>query len=242
MANNDAALAAVRQLIEDAPSGPDVEPWRDRARATLETIGRQADAEAVDGVYMVATTGIYDPADMAGSERRAARANDAARHAGVAEVLSRLESVVHSLELEAQLSGTVQVGELHPWVANHAATATTNPKAAVLGACSDVEQELRAKLGAVGDTAVSLVSTAFSTKPPSAGSSRLRFAGYVEGTDPWTNAHDGAGNYGRGCFQRIRNLVNHSSKTVDPSIAIEMLAALSLLARWIDEATLVTAP
>lgn len=242
MANNDASLAAIRQLIADAPTGSDVEPWRDRARATLETIGRPADAAAVDGVYMIARGGIFDPADMAGSQQRAARANDAARHAGVAEVVSRLESVAHSLALEAQLRGTVQIGELHPWVANHAATATTNPKAAVLGACSDVEQELRTKLGAVGDTAVSLVSSAFSTKPPSSGSPRLRFVEYTDGSDPWTNAHDGVGNYGRGCFQRIRNLVNHSSRTIDTSTAVEMLAALSLLARWIDEATLVTTP
>ena len=39
-----------------------------------------------------------------------------------------------------------------------------------------------------------------------------------------------------GCEKGIRNLVTHGGRKPDQQTALEMLAALSMLARWIDEA------
>jgi hypothetical protein len=46
-------------------------------------------------------------------------------------------------------------------------------------------------------------------------------------------------NFGRGCMMRIRNLLEHSDEPIDQQEALECLAALSLLARWIDDAVVV---
>ena len=60
------------------------------------------------------------------------------------------------------------------------------------------------------------------------------------GSDGWKSAHDGAGAFGRGCFLRIRNLYTHHDGDVEQE-DLEALAALSLLARWIDSAAVVKA-
>ena len=44
-----------------------------------------------------------------------------------------------------------------------------------------------------------------------------------------------------GCEKGIRNLVTHGGRKPDEQTALEMLAALSLLARWIDEVEVETA-
>lgn len=61
----------------------------------------------------------------------------------------------------------------------------------------------------------------------------------IVGTKAWTNAHEGAMHYGRGCMMRIRNLVEHHHDELPEQEALECLASLSLLARWIDEAVVV---
>jgi len=54
----------------------------------------------------------------------------------------------------------------------------------------------------------------------------------------------GALSFGVGCFQAIRNRVGHlpdERHTLTEQDALQRLAALSLLARWIEQATLTTA-
>lgn len=46
--------------------------------------------------------------------------------------------------------------------------------------------------------------------------------------------------FGKGCMKRIRNLYVHGHEPSDAE-ALEALAALSLLARWIDEASVISA-
>src|SRR3982751_4484410 len=42
-----------------------------------------------------------------------------------------------------------------------------------------------------------------------------------------------------GCFKTIRNIVTHSTIQPEEQLALEQLAALSVLARWIEEAMVV---
>ena len=78
------------------------------------------------------------------------------------------------------------------------------------------------------------------------GERRLRFRNieeYTAGgdtTQDWTSAHRGAAFFGQGCSQGIRNLVSHNTDDVDEQVALEHLAALSVLARWVDTATVQT--
>ena len=81
-----------------------------------------------------------------------------------------------------------------------------------------------------------MVTQAFSIKPPTLDQPRLRFQQFNPASDDWRSAHEGAMYFGRGCMMGIRNLVAHRSDELSEAVAIEQLAALSVLARWIDEA------
>jgi hypothetical protein len=100
--------------------------------------------------------------------------------------------------------------------------------------------DIRVKTMTAADlTGAALMTEAFNPAPPRKGERRLRFPEYQPDTKDWTSAHEGAMHFGRGCMQRIRNLVEHTVE-MDEDEALESLAALSLLARWIDSAIVVT--
>ena len=65
---------------------------------------------------------------------------------------------------------------------------------------------------------------------------RLRFLRIDrnERPDDWTSAHEGAMHLGMGCAQGIRNPQAHPSDDITEQEALEQLAALSVLARWVD--------
>ncbi|MYE61489.1 MAG: hypothetical protein F4235_05505 [Candidatus Dadabacteria bacterium] len=76
---------------------------------------------------------------------------------------------------------------------------------------------------------------------------RLRFPHIEELTSDgrrnksWTSAHQGAMNFGQGCALSIRNLNAHGTRELPEQEALEYLAALSVLARWVDECDVVGA-
>jgi len=162
---------------------------------------------------------------------------DAARRAGVRRAVALLAAVRTELELMQPSAPSVDVAALHPWVGGMAASlwAGGHHRQAVEEAARSVEVQLRAKLGLSGGTGAPLVTNAFSSKDPKPGEPRLRFREFVEGSEGWTNAHEGAMAFGRGCMMRIRNLYAHGQEPEEQE-ALESLAALSLLARWIDQA------
>jgi hypothetical protein len=146
--------------------------------------------------------------------------------------------------------GTERKGDSHPpapasmhaWVAEVAESlwADGHYRQAVCDAARAIEVKLRSKLCVQGKTAAKMVTEAFGARPPQPGSPRLRFMGFEPGSDDWVNAHEGALFFGRGCMMRIRNLWTHG---YEPGIdeAADALAALSLLARWIDDAQVLNA-
>lgn len=145
------------------------------------------------------------------------------------------------LELSEPEAPAVDVGELHPWVSGSAASLWdgNHRRNAVEESARTIEVQLRAKLRVDGGTGTKLVQ-AFATSPPKPGQPRLRFSGFEEGSESWNNAHQGAMAFGQGCMMRIRNLYNHAHEPTDAE-ALEALAALSLLARWVEEAHVVSA-
>jgi hypothetical protein len=59
-------------------------------------------------------------------------------------------------------------------------------------------------------------------------------------SDAYTSLHSGAMAFGQGCFKAIRNVLAHEyGKPAEPpeDEPLEYLAAFSILARWIDQAT-----
>jgi uncharacterized protein (TIGR02391 family) len=144
--------------------------------------------------------------------------------------------------LGADLSPRLTAASLHPliWKAAQAQWSTGHRHEAVLAAAKAVNSHLQAKVGRRDVSEADLVHQAFSDKAPAVGKSRLRFNAI---TDEQTreSMRQGVMSFGAGCFAAIRNPLGHlpnDEVELDEQTALERLASLSLLARWIDEADL----
>lgn len=169
------------------------------------------------------------------------------------DATDRLIGILKRLEdREAILGprGPVLAAEgLHKWVWNAAINLWDSKhfKEAVSAAASATEEQTQLKLDRTDISGADLFNQAFSTKPPEPAKPRLRFAHINERTrsgqtsQAWTSAHEGAMSFGRGCFQAIRNLLAHGTNDLSEREALECLAALSVLARWVDAAVVVDA-
>jgi uncharacterized protein (TIGR02391 family) len=169
-------------------------------------------------------------------ERDAAR-RLLARIDRIAEVSSRLGGV--------DTSPRISAAALHPliWKAAEAQWSTGHRHEAVLAAAKAVNSHLQTKIDRRDVSEVDLVRQAFSDKDPEPGKSRLRF-NHINDVQTRSSMRQGAMDFGSGCFAAIRNPVGHRPNEeieLTEQSALERLAALSLLARFIDEAEVETA-
>ena len=127
---------------------------------------------------------------------------------------------------------------LHPWVSDAAGSLWDDGhyEPAVHEAAKAVELWTQLKLDRRDLDGKDLYAQAFSTKDPKPGEPRLRFPDIDPAEQPkrWTSAHEGAMYLGMGCAQGIRNPQAHPSDDITEQEALEQLAALSVLARWVD--------
>jgi uncharacterized protein (TIGR02391 family) len=157
-------------------------------------------------------------------------------------LLARIERLA---EVESRLGGAdpsprITAASLHPliWKAASAQWSTGHRHEAVLAAAKGVNSHLQTKIGRRDVSEVDLVRQAFSDKDPEPGKARLRFT-QIPDEQTRSSMRQGAMDFGAGCFSAIRNPVGHRPNDeieLTEQSALERLAALSLLARWIDEA------
>ncbi len=133
---------------------------------------------------------------------------------------------------------------LHPWVWDAAKNLWQGMhyKQAVFEAANAVTLQAQIKVDDTNTEGRSLFGQIFSIKDPEGGKARLRFLEYDQNQsqDSWNSAHAGAMHFGMGCALRIRNLLahpDHSESVLTEQEALEYLAALSILARWVDDAS-----
>jgi Protein of unknown function (Hypoth_ymh) len=110
---------------------------------------------------------------------------------------------------------------------------------AVNAASRSVNARLQAKVNRRDISEVKLVNECLSLEPPKPGVPRLRLMPN-DGSDTYKNLHGGALAFGQGCFRAIRNVLAHEYGPIaEPpeEEALHYLAAFSILARWIDQAT-----
>ncbi len=162
-------------------------------------------------------------------------------------LLSRIASHEEITGLFAEHDDAPQLsaGHLHPliWTAASAQWSTGHRHEAVLAAAKAVNSRLQEKLGRRDLSDLKLVREAFGEKPPEPGRPRLRFP-QIADEQTRKSMREGAMSFGAGCFQAIRNPLGHlpnEEHELDEQQALERLAALSLLLRWIDDAHLETA-
>jgi uncharacterized protein (TIGR02391 family) len=162
-------------------------------------------------------------------------------------LLARLE---HLEEVNTRLGGEDQspritASSLHHLIWGAAETQWTlgQRHEAVLAAAKAVNSQLQARVKRRDVSEADLVKQAFSEKDPEPGKPRLRFNS-IEDEQTRESMRGGTLEFGSGCFRAIRNPVGHLPNDeieMTEQEALERLAALSLLARFIDDADVVEA-
>ena len=130
--------------------------------------------------------------------------------------------------------------QFHPWVWEAVAPFwyAGSRQEAVLAAARSVNARMQEKRGHHNKSDAALCREFFSLDPPAPGRPRLRFGGYTRTDQTWRSRQQGAMDFGAGCFEGIRNPAAHEhGLDLSEQVALEQLAAFSLLARWIDECT-----
>jgi uncharacterized protein Ymh len=162
------------------------------------------------------------------------------------DACQRLLAKISQGEEISTMLGGVTVGprlvadQLHElvWQSAAAQWATGHRHESVLAAAKAVNSLLQSKLARRDLSEAKLVQEAFSKDDPKADRPRLRFP-HIQDEQTRDSMRQGVMGFGAGCFQAIRNPVGHlpnQENELSEQETLERLAALSLLARWIDEA------
>lgn len=131
----------------------------------------------------------------------------------------------------------MDAGQLHPWAWENAAPLwrTQHFSQAVSQAAIRVNAETQAKVGRRDISETDLFNQVFKLDEPKAGAPRLRLMAN-DGSKTYENVHRGARSLAEGLYAGVRNPASHEIVDVTEQIALEQLAAFSLLARWVDAA------
>ncbi|EYT65528.1 DNA restriction-modification system protein [Curtobacterium flaccumfaciens UCD-AKU] len=154
--------------------------------------------------------------------------------------LERAEEIAEKLGDSAP---ELDAGKLHAWAWENGASywRTGHYHQAVMQAAIRVNSETQAKVGRRDVSETALFNEAFSLDDPKPDRSRLRLT-KDDGGDTYRNLHRGARSFAEGLYAAIRNPGMHQAHDVDDEhLALEQLAAFSILARWVDEAAVLTA-
>lgn len=139
---------------------------------------------------------------------------------------------------------SIPAGQLHHWVWSAAQSfwESEHYSSAVEQAWKSINAHLQSKTGRRDLSDDDLVNQTLSEKDPKTPQPRLRVPG-DKSTQTWSSRQRGLHTLGQACVAGIRNVVAHEADLdLDPQIALELLATLSTLARWIDEADVVDSP
>lgn len=134
----------------------------------------------------------------------------------------------------------VSANDFHPWVWSGAESLwhSGHYREAVEGAIKKLNAETQNKLGRRDLSETKLFNEAFSENHPSVGKPRLHRM-KDDGSDTFKSLQRGARTFAEGVFAGIRNPLAHEvGAEMSQQEALEYLAALSILARWVDGSTL----
>jgi len=153
------------------------------------------------------------------------------------------EAIARKQEIRANLGESapkLSAAELHPWVWSGASSLWQSGhfREAVEGALKKVNAETQNKVGRRDVSETDLFKQAFSLDRPTTGKSRLRRM-TSDGSKTYDSVQRGAMYLAEGIFAGIRNPLSHEAvQELGEQQALEYLAALSVLARWVDEASI----
>lgn len=134
----------------------------------------------------------------------------------------------------------ISAAELHPWVWSGASSLwhSGHFHSAVEDAAKKVNAETQNKVGRRDVSETDLFKQSFSLDAPAPSRPRLRRMS-PDGSDTYRSVQRGAMALAEGIFAGIRNPLTHEAgQELTEQVALEYLAALSVLARWVDDSTL----
>ncbi|MFD9663507.1 TIGR02391 family protein [Rhodococcus sp. NPDC059968] len=150
------------------------------------------------------------------------------------EALLRADEVRKNLGEDAP---DLSAAELHPWIWGGASSLwrSGHYREAVGGAIRKLNAETQNKVGRRDVSETDLFKQAFSMDEPKPGKSRLRRM-RDDGGDTYRSVQRGVMTFAEGVFAGIRNPLSHEvDQELSEQEALEYLAALSVLARWVDQ-------
>lgn len=159
--------------------------------------------------------------------------------------MAALEDADEIAEMLGEEGPTLAAGQLHPWVWDGARSLWQSGHfvEAVVAALKMVNAHAQAKSSRPDLSETDLFNQLFKLDAGKPGEARLRIVP-DDGGDTFRSIHLGARGMAEGLFRGIRNPAAHTVATT-PAVeqhALEQLAAVSVLARWVDDAEVVTAP
>ena len=157
----------------------------------------------------------------------------------------QIVSVVKHRELREQILGpavppgpSLAASRLHKWVWDAVKHLWDDGHygPAVHEAAKAVELQTQLKIDRQDLDGKDLYAKAFTKDDPKPGAPRLRLQHVDQVKQPkrWKSAHEGAQHLGMACAQGVRNPRAHGAEGISEQEAIEQLAVLSVLARWVD--------
>ncbi|PPG44395.1 TIGR02391 family protein [Rathayibacter sp. AY2B5] len=152
------------------------------------------------------------------------------------EELVRAEEIKQNLGDDAP---AVSAANLHPWIWSGARSLWQSGHfvQAVRDAATKLNAETQNKVGRRDVSETDLFKQSFSLDEAKLGKSRLRRMS-PEDSDTYRSLQRGAMAFAEGVFAGIRNPLSHEAdQELSEQVALEYLAALSVLARWVDEST-----
>ena len=138
----------------------------------------------------------------------------------------------------------ISAAQLRPWVWSGARSLwqSGHYRSAVEDAAKKVNAETQNKVGRRDVSETDLFKQAFSLDAAAPGKAGLRRRD-PDCTDTYKSVNRGSWALAEGVFAGIRNPFNHEDpKDIDEQTGLEYLVALSVLARWVDDAEVETAP
>lgn len=133
----------------------------------------------------------------------------------------------------------ISAADLHPWIWGGAKSLWRSGHfvQAVRDAVTKLNAETQNKVGRRDVSETDLFKQSFSNDDAKPGKARLRRMP-PEDSDTYRSVQRGAMYFAEGVFAGIRNPLSHETdQELDEQVALEYLAALSVLARWVDEST-----
>jgi hypothetical protein len=220
--------------------GVDPEQIAAATAAVDEAAGRAAAAPGITGVmFNVQGAGVVDPI---AAWHTVTKPKPLLEPDDIVSACNQMVGRLEELFSRAQVEAPPEIGAeaMHPliWGAASRLWRDSHFRQAVAAAAETLILHVKSRTGRNDVSETALWQETFSDKLPEPGKPRLRWPGDAIHRDV-KSMNDGLRQFGPGVQMTIRNNAAHDTGEMPEQHALERLATLSLLARWIDECELI---